>query len=170
MYFVSSKILFWIGQYDPFHTIILLCFYRISLSLGLVPTNLKCVMDAFFKKEFTSSMKTREKLWVKFIKDTPATHIKIKGQGHTKVKNVQNMLSHGDTHICQNLVCLCQRAKTFCQTQTHGENIILILRSKVKVIAHECTWHIVPWWYTHVPNKIWLCQRTKKLRPEHKAM
>ena len=26
------------------------------------------------------------------------------------------------------------RAKTFCQTQIHGENIILILRSKVKVI------------------------------------
>ena len=44
------------------------------------------------------------------------------------------MLSHSDTPICQNLVCLCQRAKTFCQTQIHGENIILILRSKVKVI------------------------------------
>ena len=44
------------------------------------------------------------------------------------------MLSHGDTPICQNFVCLCQRAKTFCQTQIHGENIILILRSKVKVI------------------------------------
>ena len=35
----------------------------------------------------------------------------VKGQGHTKVKNVYNMLSHGDTPICQNLVCLCQRAK-----------------------------------------------------------
>ena len=44
------------------------------------------------------------------------------------------MFSHGDTPICQNLVCLCQRAKTSCQTQIHGENIILILRSKVKVI------------------------------------
>ena len=44
------------------------------------------------------------------------------------------MLSHGDTPICQNFECLCQRAKTFCQTQIHGENIILILRSKVKVI------------------------------------
>ena len=32
------------------------------------------------------------------------------------------MLSHGDTPICQNFVCLCQRAKTFCQTQIHGEN------------------------------------------------
>ena len=27
------------------------------------------------------------------------------------------MLSHGDTPICQNLVCLYQRAKTSCQTQ-----------------------------------------------------
>ena len=36
--------------------------------------------------------------------------------------------------ICQNLVCLCQRVKTSCQTHIHGENIILILRSKVKVI------------------------------------
>ena len=44
------------------------------------------------------------------------------------------MLSHGDIPICQNFVCLCQRAKTFCQTHIHGENIILILRSKIKVI------------------------------------
>ena len=36
----------------------------------------------------------------------------VKGQGHTKVKNVHNMLSHGDTRICQHFVCLCQRAKT----------------------------------------------------------
>ena len=49
------------------------------------------------------------------------------------------MLSHGDTPTCQNFVCLCQRAKTFCQTQIHGENIILMLRSKVKVInVHSC--------------------------------
>ena len=55
----------------------------------------------------------------------------IRDRGHTKVKNVHNMLSHGDTPICQNFVYLCQ---TFCQTQIHGEIIILILRSKVKVI------------------------------------
>ena len=59
---------------------------------------------------------------------------KVKSQRHTKVKNVYNMMSLGDTTICQNLVCLCPRAKTSCQTQIHGENIILILRSKVKVI------------------------------------
>ena len=40
------------------------------------------------------------------------------------------MLSHGDTPICQNMVCLCQRAKTFCQNQIHGENIILIIEVK----------------------------------------
>ena len=33
------------------------------------------------------------------------------------------MLSHGDTPICQNLVCLCQRTKTSCETQNYGENI-----------------------------------------------
>ena len=44
------------------------------------------------------------------------------------------MLTHGDTPICQNFVCLCQRAKTFRQTQIHGKNIILILTSKVKDI------------------------------------
>ena len=41
------------------------------------------------------------------------------------------MLSHGDTPICQNVVCQCQRAKTPCQTQIHGENKILILMSNV---------------------------------------
>ena len=51
------------------------------------------------------------------------------------------MLSHGDTPECQNLVCPCRRAKTSCQTQIHGENIILILRSKVKVIQSS-------WMYT----------------------
>ena len=117
------------------------------LSLGLLSMNLKCIMDAILSIP------------------PPPSHPHIsQGQVHTQAK-----LSHGDTSICQNLVCLCLRAKTFCQTQIHCENIILILRSKVKVIAHECTWHIVPWWYTHKPNKVWLCQKTKKLRPEHKA-
>ena len=32
-------------------------FQRILFSLGLVSTNMKCVMDAFFKKEFTASIK-----------------------------------------------------------------------------------------------------------------
>ena len=27
----------------------------------------------------------------------------------------------------------------------------------VKGQCHKCTRHIVPWWYTHVPNKVWLC-------------
>ena len=33
---------------------ILLSLYRIWLSLDLVSTNLKCVMDEFFKEEFTA--------------------------------------------------------------------------------------------------------------------
>ena len=35
---------------------ILLCFQRIFLSLGLVSTNLECVMDAFLKNEYTASI------------------------------------------------------------------------------------------------------------------
>ena len=71
------------------------------------------------------------------------------------------MLSHGDTPICQKLACLCQE-------QRHHAR----LKSMVKISfwcwgqrsrsyrVHECTWPIVPWWYTHVPNnlkgqKIW---------------
>ena len=56
------------------------------------------------------------------------------------VKNVHNMLTHGDTPICQNLVC--QRAKAFCHTQIHGENIILILRSR-SYRVHERMQHIM---------------------------
>ena len=41
-----------------------------------------------------------------------------------KCKNVHNMLFHSKTPICQNLVCVCQRAKTSCQTEIHGENMI----------------------------------------------
>ena len=28
--------------------------------------------------------------------------------------------------------------------------------------VNECTRRFVPWWYTHEPNKVWLCQRTTK--------
>ena len=38
------------------------------------------------------------------------------------------------TPICQNLVWLWQREKTSCQTQIPDKNMILLLRSKVKVI------------------------------------
>ena len=48
------------------------------------------------------------------------------------------MLSHGDTPICKNLVWLCQKTKTACQTQIHDENIILKMRSMVKV--KQCSW------------------------------
>ena len=50
------------------------------------------------------------------------------------VKNIHSMLYNGDTSICQNLVYLCRKAKASYKTQIHGENIILILRSTVKVI------------------------------------
>ena len=36
--------------------------------------------------------------------------------------------------------------------------------------GHGYMRHIVPWWPTQVPNIVWLCQRTKKLWTENKAM
>ena len=37
--------------------------------------------------------------------------------------------------------------------------------------VNACSRCIVPWWFTHVPNKVWLSQRTKKtLNSEHKVM
>ena len=42
---------------------------------------------------------------------------------------------------------------------------------KVKVIQRS--WMYVThnsWWYIHVPNMVWLCQRGKKLWPLHKAI
>ena len=42
------------------------------------------------------------------------------------------------------------------------KNIILILRSMVKVI--QSSWMYATNFTTHVPNKVWLCKRTKKLR------
>ena len=38
---------------------IFLCLKRILLSLGLVSSNLMCVMDAFFKKEFLYDFKKK---------------------------------------------------------------------------------------------------------------
>ena len=43
------------------------------------------------------------------------------------------MLSHGDTPICQNLECLCQRAKTSCQTQIHVKMYNLDIEAKGQV-------------------------------------
>ena len=54
---------------------------------------------------------------------------------HIYVPPIRSPCRVSDTQVtikAQNLVCLCQRAKTSCQTQIHGENILLILRSKVK--------------------------------------
>ena len=58
MYFVSSKY-----DSDSYHTIIdkfYVVLKEFLLSLGLVSTNLKCVMDTFFKNEFTASIKKIE--------------------------------------------------------------------------------------------------------------
>ena len=47
---------------------ILLCFKRILLSLGLVSTKLKCVTDAFFKNEFTASIKKNGEMTQRYPK------------------------------------------------------------------------------------------------------
>ena len=95
--------------------------------------------------------------------DIPVTHILVKGQGHTKLKNVQNMLSHGHTPIWQNFACLYQREKTFSQTQIHVENIILILRSKTKVIQSS-------WMYaTHRTMVIHSCAKQSTMSKDQKS-
>ena len=55
-------------------------------------------------------------------------------------------MSHVDTpYICQILNAYVKEHNRCCLHRIHGENIILILWSKVKVIlSHEITWHIVP--------------------------
>ena len=53
-----------IGSISTDNWQILLCFLRILLCLGLVSTNLKCVIDEFFKNEFTASIKKTER-WPK---------------------------------------------------------------------------------------------------------
>ena len=61
----------------------------------------------------------------------PTTHIQVKGQGHTEIMNINNM-SQVLTHPMAWYVYV--KAQRLAQTQIHGENIILILRPKVKVI------------------------------------
>ena len=34
---------------------------------------------------------------------------------------------------------------------------------------HECTQHIVSWWYTHVPNMVSQCKTVKKFWAGHKS-
>ena len=57
------------------------------------------------------------------------------------------------------------------QTWRHIKNLInSSFRSKVKsYVDHECTWHIVLWWYTHVQNMICQCWSKKELRAIHKS-
>ena len=50
--FCFFSIWFWIRQHDPFHTKI-----DLTMVFHLLSTNLKCIMDAFFTKEFTVSLK-----------------------------------------------------------------------------------------------------------------
>ena len=59
----------------------------------------------------------------------------LKGQCHTKVKNV-HMLSHGYTTMIYRYQIL-YAYDDLAETQIHGESIILTLRSKVKVIQRS---------------------------------
>lgn len=58
------------------------------------------------------------------------------------------------------------------QTQTHGENIkyLFLAQRSRPYRGQEYMWYIVPRWYTHVLNIVWLSQRIKKQWPEHSAM
>ena len=73
-----------------------------------------CPLEAVHHRVIESKIET-----VKFTKDTPTTHKKAKGQDHTKVENVHNMLSHGDTPIGQSWYAYVKEQRGSCQTQIH---------------------------------------------------
>ena len=51
--------------------------------------------------------------------------------------NVHNMLSHGDTPLCQIWYAYVQEQDNLRHNKIHGVNIILILRPKIKVIQRS---------------------------------
>ena len=82
-----------------------------------------------------------------------------------------HMLSHSNTPLCQNLVFQCQRAKTIFPDSNSWWKYNFDI--DVKGQGHrgyECTWHLILWWYTHMPNIVPLCQRTKSCGPNTKPM
>ena len=80
-----------------------------------------------------------------------------------------HMLSHSNTPLYQNLVFQCQRAKTIFPDSNSWWKYNFDI--DVKGQGHrgyECTWHLILWWYTHMPNIVPLCQRTKSCGPNTK--
>ena len=78
--------------------------------------------------------------------------------------NVNNMLSHGDIPMCQIWFAYVDLA----QIQIHGDNMILMLRPKVKVMNVCDTSSHGETLMCQIRYDL-VCQKTKKLRPEHKA-
>ena len=67
--------------------------------------------------------------------------------------NVQNMFSHGDTPVCQIWYACVKSKDTLAQTQIYHENMILIVRLKVKVTQRSCIY------ITHCPMMIHSCAK-----------
>ena len=61
-------------------------------------------------------------------------NLDVKGHAHIEVKNECNKLFQGDIPMCQFVMPISKSKDNLSQTQIHGENIILISRSKYKVI------------------------------------
>ena len=71
-------------------------------------------------------------LWTKLSFVRILKHWVLKGQGHTKVKNIHNI---SWWYTQSNLLCLCQRAKTI----LHRHKFMVKMRSKVNVLQRsEC--------------------------------
>ena len=78
------------------------------------------------------------------------------------------MFLHADTYMCQICYAYVKVQDDLAQTQIHNENIILILRTRLKVIQRSGMYVTCRSKVLHASNIIWLCQRTKSCGPNTK--
>ena len=78
--------------------------------------------------------------------------------------NVLDTSSHGERPICQIWYASVKANRSYrSYMKTWQKPLNLTLRSKALNRDHECTRHIVWWWYIHVPNMVSQCQSKKKV-------
>ena len=101
------------------------------------------------------SLMKEDENWVKLANDTlHHPHIGQRSRSFKGQECTQDMFSHGDTPICQNLVCL-----HVCMSKSKDDLARLKLMVKTNLILmsrsyrdHKCTLPIISWWYTHMTN------------------
>ena len=99
--------------------------------------------------------------------------LEVKGQGHIRIMKVLNTSSLGGRPMCAKygIPMSIKANKSYrLDMKTWQKPLKLTLRSKVNIESdHECTRHIVWWWYIHVPNMVRQCQTIKKLWAGHET-